>query len=205
MRFPQFRMPMSATRVALILVVAATSATAQNPSSGTNRPVGALAVASKPQSSLITRDDLVGELERERTNVLAYVDAVPDSAMTFRPTPGVRTFAQQVDHIVSTNVLVAQLLRPGSTYPVLGDTGAYYHTKPALRAYAVAAYEYILNTLRAAAPEDLVVARSLFGQPPAPVWKWFVMGHEHAAWTLGQTVPYLRLNRVTPPGYQLPF
>jgi hypothetical protein len=27
---------------------------------------------------------------------------------------------------------------------------------------------------------------------------------EHATWTLGQTVPYLRMNKVTPPNY-LPF
>jgi hypothetical protein len=35
-------------------------------------------------------------------------------------------------------------------------------------------------------------------------WKWVVGVQEHTAWTLGQTVPYLRMNGVTPPSY-LPF
>ncbi|GAC1651846.1 MAG: hypothetical protein NVS4B3_13170 [Gemmatimonadaceae bacterium] len=154
----------------------------------------------------MTRDDLLDALQRERVNTLAYVDAMPDSAMAFRPTPGVRSFAEQIDHIVSTNVAVAlQTLRSAQTFPVLGDTGAYFHNRIALHAYATAAYDYTANSLRAATSDQLSAMRSLFQQPTAPVWRWFVMAHEHAAWTLGQTVPYLRLNRVTPPAYQLPF
>ncbi|GAC1648111.1 MAG: hypothetical protein NVS4B3_03180 [Gemmatimonadaceae bacterium] len=195
---PPLRSPMRAESMVLVIVVASRSLTAQVQS-----PIAH--PSTYVQASTLTRDDLVGQLERERANVLAYVDATPDSVLVYRPTPGVRTFAQQVDHIVSTDILVAQLLRPASTYPVLGDTGAYFHTKPALRAYVVAAYEYTSNTLRAASADQMLEARSLFQQPPAPVWRWFAMAHEHAAWTLGQTVPYLRLNHVAPPSYQLPF
>src|SRR5262249_10248897 len=67
--------------------------------------------------------DLVSDLERNRAAVLAYIDAMPDSATGFRPTPGVRSFAQQFDHIVSTNLDVAAIaLRGLKAPPALGDT-----------------------------------------------------------------------------------
>ena len=31
------------------------------------------------------------------------------------------------------------------------------------------------------------------------------LSFEHSVWTLGQLVPYLRLNGVTPPEYKMPF
>jgi hypothetical protein len=45
--------------------------------------------------------DLLADWERNRTAVLSYIDAMPDSATGYRPT-GVRTLAEQFDHIVTT-------------------------------------------------------------------------------------------------------
>jgi hypothetical protein len=42
--------------------------------------------------------DLLTDWQRNRSTVLAYIDAMPDSATGFKPTPGVRTFAEQFDH-----------------------------------------------------------------------------------------------------------
>ena len=43
----------------------------------------------------------------------------------------------------------------------------------------------------------------LFGQATVKKWKLIQTAYEHAVWTLGATVPYLRLNGATPPGYNL--
>jgi hypothetical protein len=56
-----------------------------------------------PQSIMVT------DWERQKKNVLAYIDAMPDSAITFAPTPGVRNFAQQIQHFAGTNAEVAAL------------------------------------------------------------------------------------------------
>ena len=53
--------------------------------------------------------DLLADFERNRAVVLAYIEAMPDSATGFRPTPGVRDFAHQFDHIVTTNLEVAAI------------------------------------------------------------------------------------------------
>src|SRR5215211_9148021 len=91
-----------ATRCAVLLVVPALPMAAQS--------------AMPPKSIMLV------DWERQKKNVLAYIDVMPDSAMTFAPTPGVRTFAQQVDHFVGTNAEVTALVLRGlKASPSLGD------------------------------------------------------------------------------------
>lgn len=98
-----------------------------------------VAAQQSPASSLVT------DWQRNQRNVLAYIEAMPDSSLTFRPTPGVRTFAEQFDHIVSTNLDVATAVRGLAARPTLGDPEQYLHSKSALRAYAEATYAYMLS------------------------------------------------------------
>ena len=150
--------------------------------------------------------DALTDWQRNRATVLAYIDAMPDSATGYHPTPGVRTLAQQFDHIVSTNLDVAAVaLRGLKAAPVLGDSAVYLHDKAALRRYADTTYGYLLAALRQASPARLRQPVAIYGQPPQPVARLVQLSFEHSVWTLGQVVPYLRLNGVTPPEYKMPF
>ena len=156
--------------------------------------------------SASTASVLAVDWERQKKNVLAYINAMPDSAMTFAPTPGVRTFAQQVEHFVGTNTeIAAVVLRGLKTPPTLGDTAAYLHRKAALTEFTTKSYDYLLDALRTAKPAQLNKSYTLFNQPAAPAWRWLELSREHATWTFGQLIPYLRLNKVTPPPYDMPF
>jgi len=167
----------------------------------------ALAVTARllqAQSSI--SPDQLADWQRNRTTVLAYIDAMPDSATGFRPTPGVRSFAEQFDHIVTTNLEVAAIaLRGQKAAPALGDSSAYLHDKAALRKYAAATYDYLLKALQEAKPAQLSKRVAIYGQPPQPASRLAMLSYEHAVWTLGQVVPYLRLNAVKPPEYRMPF
>ncbi len=150
--------------------------------------------------------DQLADWQRNRATVLAYIDAMPDSATGFRPTPGVRSFAEQFDHIVTTNLEVAAIaLRGQKAAPALGDSSAYLHDKAALRKYAAATYDYLLKALQEAKPAQLSKPVAIYGQPPQPASRLAMLSYEHAVWTLGQIVPYLRLNGVKPPEYRMPF
>ncbi len=152
-----------------------------------------------------TRQQLVADAQRERDNVLAYIDAMPDSAMAFMPTPGVRTFAQQIEHIVTTQLEVAAIaIRAGTAAPFSADTSVIFHQKPALRDYAARVYVYAIDALQGATPAQLSRQVSMYGQPMEAAGRVAAYAHEHSVWTLGSTVPYLRLNGVTPPAYKLP-
>jgi uncharacterized damage-inducible protein DinB len=138
--------------------------------------------------------------------VLTYIDAMPDSATNYRPAPGVRTLAGQFDHIVTTNLDVAAIaLRGLKAAPVMGDSTTYLHNKAALRKYAADTYDYFLIALKEATPAQLKRPVSMYGQPPQPAGRLAALAFEHSVWTLGQVVPYLRLNGVTPPAYKMPF
>src|SRR5690349_2000235 len=70
-----------------------------------------------------TKDQMIADWTRERETVLAYIDAMPDSAMTFHPTPGVRTFAEQIIHITGINLdVAARVLRGLNAPPFRPDT-----------------------------------------------------------------------------------
>jgi len=150
--------------------------------------------------------DQRADWQRNRTTVLAYIDAMPDSATGFKPTRGVRSLAEQFDHIVTTNLEVAAVaLRGQKAAPALGDSSVYLHDKAALRKYAAAIYDYLLNALQEAKPAQLSKRVAIYGQPPQPASRLAMLSFEHSVWTLGQIVPYLRLNGVTPPEYNMPF
>jgi hypothetical protein len=150
--------------------------------------------------------DLLADMQRNRATVLAYIDAMPDSAVDYRPTPGVRTFAGQFDHIVTTNLEVAAVaLRGLKAPPALGDSTQFLHNKAALRRYAESTYDYFLKSLQQATPAQLKKPVAMYGQAPQPAVRLAQLSFEHSVWTLGQLVPYLRLNGVKPPEYSMPF
>lgn len=151
-----------------------------------------------------TKQQLIEDWERQRSNFLAYIDAMPDSAMGFMPTPGVRDFAQQIVHAVSTNLEVAAMALKGmSTAPFTLDS-TQIHQKAALREYTDRSYGFLLDALKGATPSQLLKQSSVYNLPAQSASRWLTLSYEHAVWTLGQTVPYLRLNGVTPPAYKQP-
>ena len=149
---------------------------------------------------------MLADWERTKLNLVHYIDAVPDSVLGYRPTPGVRTFAEQMAHIVESNIDVGALaIRNLATSPTLGDSAQYLHHKAALRKYVEDSYDYVITGLRAATPAQLGRVSSMYRQPAAPTWRWLQLAHEHSIWTFGQVIAYLRLNGITPPSYSMPF
>ena len=151
-----------------------------------------------------TKQQLIDDWERQRSNMLAYIDAMPDSAMGFHPTPGVRDFAQQIQHAVSTNLEVAAMALRGLKEVPFTIDSTQLHQKAALHEYADRAYGFLLDALRATTPSQLLKQSSVYNLPPQSAARWLTLSYEHAVWTLGQTIPYLRLNGVTPPPYKQP-
>ena len=154
------------------------------------------------QHQLISRDALVSIVQNHRGAVLRYIDAAPDSMLGFRPTPGVRTFAEQIEHAAGSDALIAHMAITGSAkgIPSMGDTAVYRHNKAALKTYSAAAMDHTIAMLKGlsdAAMEENIVQ---FGNKVTR-GRALMELLDHFPWTLGQTVPYLRLNGVTPPEY----
>ena len=153
------------------------------------------------QSRLISQSALIAIVENHKGAVLRYIDAAPDSMLGFRPTRGVRSFAEQIEHAAGSDALIAHLAITGSMkVPAMGDSAIYLHNKAALKTYAAAAMDHTIAMLRgvsdAAMNENIVQFGNKVTRGRA-----LMELLDHFPWTLGQTVPYLRLNGVTPPEY----
>ena len=161
----------------------------------------AAATALQAQQRLISQQALITVVENHKGAVLRYIDAAPDSMLGFRPTKGVRTFAEQIEHAAGSDALIAHLAITGSmNVPSMGDSAMYLHNKAALRKYAAAAMDHTVQMLRgvsdAAMSENIVQFGNKVTRGRA-----LMELLDHFPWTLGQTVPYLRLNGVSPPEY----
>ena len=153
------------------------------------------------QHPLISRAALITIVENHKGAVLRYIDAAPDSMLGFRPTKGVRTFAEQIEHAAGSDALIAHLAITGSMQvPTLGDSAKYLHNKAALKTYAAAAMDHTIAMLRGSSDASLEEDIVQFGNKVTR-GRALMELLDHFPWTLGQTVPYLRLNGVTPPEY----
>jgi hypothetical protein len=168
------------------------------------RFVGVFALSVLTASSAraqVTTSAIIQVVEVHKAAVLRYIDAAPDSMLGFRPTPGVRTYAQQIEHAAGGDAFLAHLAITGSgKVPSLGDTAQYLHNKAALREYATKAMDHAIGMLRGVTEAQMKEEVNMFGNK-VPRWRALMELLDHFPWTLGQTVPYLRLNGVTPPEY----
>lgn len=144
---------------------------------------------------------MIGEWEHQKKHALQMVDIAPDSMLGFRTTPGVRTFAEQIEHAAGASpFIVGEALGVKPPADLMGDKKVYLGNKAALRAQTAKFYDWVITTLKTTPENTLLADATVFGGAK-PAWLWVVTAHSHGAWTLGQTVPYLRMNKVTPPAF----
>lgn len=150
----------------------------------------------------IPRSALIAMVEVHKASIIRYIDAAPDSMLGYRPVPGVRTFAEQIEHAALGNAFIAHLSITGSDkLPALGPADKSYLTsKTALKAFSVAAMDHTISMLQALSDAAMTEEITQFGKK-LPRYRALMEVLDHFPWTLGQTVPYLRMNGVTPPTY----
>ena len=162
-----------------------------------------LAAAPAAVAGQDVKADLLADFERQRANVLAYVDAMPAAGLRTAPTEGVRDFAQQIEHVALGNVNIVTTGFDANRVDLGLDADVYLSDKTELERMVNVAFDRVRDVISAMSPAELAETGTLFGQVPAPRWKIARTAYEHGVWTLGATVPYLRLQGATPPGYDL--
>ncbi|MGI9627786.1 MAG: DinB family protein [Longimicrobiales bacterium] len=149
------------------------------------------------------KSSLIDDFQRQRGNVLGMVEAMPEAGLRTAPTEGVRDFAQQIEHVVQGNVGIIQ---SGIDAPVdipQMDPEVYLNSKEELKRMVNVGYDLIGEMLAGMSDADLNSEASLFGQATVQKWQLVKTAYEHGVWTLGATIPYVRMQDGTPPGYNL--
>jgi uncharacterized damage-inducible protein DinB len=131
---------------------------------------------------------------------LAYIDKMPEEALSFKPTPEIRSFSEQMIHLAYWNF--------GIVGPVLGKANPYDNqekslmteikTKAALAKFVGESYDFAIAGLGTLNDAKMTEKISIFGQNSTRI-SALGIALDHQAHHRGQTVIYLRLKGVTPP------
>lgn len=162
-----------------------------------------LAAAAAPAGAQASKDVYIADFERMRENVLAMVDSMPADGLRSAPTEGVRDFAEQIEHVALGNVNLIASGVDADRIDLGLDQEVYLNDKAELRRMVDVSFDRVREMLDAMSESDLTAEGSLFGQIPLPKWRIVEVAYEHGLWTLGQTVPYVRLQGGTPHSYNI--
>jgi uncharacterized damage-inducible protein DinB len=167
-----------------------------------------IALFSATAFSQFTQTQMVAEWQRAKNYTKAYLDSMPPNDYGFKPTPDIRSFAQQMLHLADANYYFTSTAS-GKPDP-LGETLASHNiaektiapTKEATTKVVMDSYDWVISTLQSMTPTQL--------QETIKFAKWditrsglFGKAFEHQTHHRGQTTIYLRLVGVKPPGEQL--
>ncbi len=149
-----------------------------------------------------SRLNLIEAWRHQHRHILAAIDSATPAMLGFRPTPGVRTFAEQINHVseVAARIVTRAVARRPFPAELFADSASYLHDRDALRRQTDHVFTLVIDLLAPLSDADLDPSEAAFGGT-MPRWRWNLTALQHSAWTLGQIVPYLRLNGRTPPQF----
>jgi uncharacterized damage-inducible protein DinB len=151
-----------------------------------------------------TTTQMLKDWERAKAYTAEYLAAMPEDGINYKPTPEVRSFAEQMLHLAAANFMFASQVS-GKPNPQQGkdlekvDT---YKTKAALTQLVNESYDYVMNTAKGLSAAQLGENIKLFNMDMSrevALNKLFEHGVHHR----GQTTLYLRMKGVKPPQEKL--
>ena len=150
-----------------------------------------------------TQPEMVQEWTRAKAYTKAYLDAMPADGYSFKPTPEIRSFAQQMLHLADGSYFMISSAsgKPGP----MGEKSAEKEIQPTKAEVTKAvmdSYDYVISTLQSLTPAQMHEMVSLEGHQVSKAGV-FGKAFEHQTHHRGQTTIYLRLKGITPPGEML--
>ena len=164
----------------------------------------ALAFISSSVSAQFMQSQMVAEWQRAKIYTKAYLDVMPEDGFGFKPTPEIRSFAQQMLHLSDANYVFATVAsdKPNPVGDILAahnvNEKTVSPTKEAVTKAVMDSYDWVISTLLNMMP-DQMQETTKFGKHDITRSGLFGKAFEHQTHQRGQTTIYLRLKSVTPP------
>lgn len=149
-------------------------------------------------------DEMLKDWERAKVYTKEYLDAMPAEGYSLKPTPEMRSFAQQMLHLTDGNYGFASAAT-GVASPVgMGESEkATDQSKENVTKLVMAGYDFVINSIKTMSPAQLNEATKLFGRFDMSKGKALEKCFEHQTHHRGQTTVYIRLAGATPPQEKL--
>lgn len=165
------------------------------------KPVAqAAAAASDPVA------EMVADWTRARDYTKEYLDAMPEDGLGLKPTPDIRSFAQQMLHLTSAHFGFASTAA-GIANPHQGmkmeESAEHLKSKAALTKLVLESYDFVIGALKGLDKAKYNEKIKFFGRFETTRIGAFGKAFEHQTHHRGQTTIYLRLKGVKPPQERL--
>ena len=149
-------------------------------------------------------DNLVKDWERARAYTLEFLEAMPADQYKLKPTPEMRTFAQQMLHLTDANYgFVSAATGVESPVNMGASEKSEDQSKESVIKQVSAGYDFVINSIKTLTPSQLDEMTQLFGQFEMSKGAAIAKCFEHQTHHRGQTTVYLRLAGTTPPNEKL--
>ena len=146
--------------------------------------------------------DIVKDWERAKAYTKEYLDAMPESGYSFKPTKEMRSFAGQVLHL--SDAIYGFVASATDEKPTASDLEKSNDTnKASVTSKVLAAYDFAINSIQKYPSSKLSEHIKLFGQFDMSREQAVNKCFEHQTHHRGQTTVYLRLAGATPPAEKL--
>ncbi len=146
---------------------------------------------------------MVADWTRARDYTKEYLDAMPEDGYGLKPTPDIRSFAEQMLHLANANYMFASsALGVASTNKVNLEKTDSMKTKAACTKAVTDSYDFVISTIKGADPKKLGETIKLFGQDMSRGVA-LAKAFEHQTHHRGQTTIYIRLKGAKPPQEKL--
>jgi uncharacterized damage-inducible protein DinB len=168
----------------------------------------ATGAAMQPMAKTATADPvakLVADWTRAKDYTKEYIDAMPEEGVSFKPTPDIRSFAEQMLHLANANFLFASTAT-GATNPQQGknlEKMDEFKTKAGLTKIVMESYDFVITSVKGMDLKKMDEPIKLFNRFDATRGGALEKAFEHQTHHRGQTTIYLRLKGVTPPAEKL--
>ena len=142
--------------------------------------------------------DLQGDWDRNKGLIAGIANAMPDDKFSYKPTPAQRTFAEQVMHVATIDVMLLGTMGAKTPAPKLNEKAS---TKADVLAELQKSQDYgtaVLKEFSDAQLSERVKSLPFMG-PTVSRLRLAYFSISHGQDIYGQMAVYLRLNGVTPP------
>jgi uncharacterized damage-inducible protein DinB len=144
------------------------------------------------------------EWERSKTYTKEYLDAIPESGYALKPTPEMRSFAEQNLHLADANYGLASAAIGIKSPFGLGEwekTGD--RSKAQVSKIVLDSYDFVIGQMKQLSETQLDEPIKMLGVFDMSKRTALAKVFEHQVHHRGQTTVYLRLAGVTPPEEKL--
>lgn len=144
----------------------------------------------------------IADWERAKVYTKEYLDAMPDDGYALKPTPEIRSFAQQMDHLADANFAFISAAT-GKKSPMEGSAEKMAdQSKASVTKAVMSSYDFIISALKGMTDADFAKDVKVFGMD-MKAGAAFEKAFEHQTHHRGQTTVYIRMKGATPPKEKL--